>query len=132
MPNFNGTSTGNDMQCINQNSDGSYEGTDCNGKELTQLSFPLHCNYGNGALTIHIETKTNSNFSGCRICNFSYDILHSLCVDLRPLETPLSHHDIDNVTKRAQTDNKIIKIFCSHHIWSLKIFSIIQNINMLT
>ena len=45
MPNFNGTSIGNDMQCINQNSDGSYEVRDCNGKELTQLSFPLHCNY---------------------------------------------------------------------------------------
>ena len=27
------------MQCINQNSDGSYEGRDCNGKELTRLFF---------------------------------------------------------------------------------------------
>ena len=32
----------NTAQYINQNSDGLYEGRDCNGKELTQLSFLLH------------------------------------------------------------------------------------------
>ena len=41
MPNINGTSTGNDMQCINQNSDGSYEGRDCNGKGTNTAIFSV-------------------------------------------------------------------------------------------
>ena len=54
-------STASGIWCFNQNSDGSYEGRDCNGKVLTQLSFPLHCNYGKdtNSFSEGHETKPN-------------------------------------------------------------------------
>ena len=72
MPNFNGTGTGNDMQCINQNSDGSYEGRDCNGKGTNTAIFSV-------ALQLTVRQHPDANRCTDVHCCIFIKKIHVVC-----------------------------------------------------